>query len=73
MIHQHNDSLFVATHSPYVLNQMIKLSPEGLCIFFTHHQDNEETIFTVRQLDSHEIHEVYDNGVDMFFNFELYV
>ena len=69
----HNDLLFIATHSPYVLNQLIKQDPKGLTVFFTHPAETKERIFSVRQLGKEEVQEIYDNGVDMFFNFELYV
>ena len=69
----HGDQLFVATHSPYVLNQFIKLAPKGLNVLFTHPSEADSHIYDVRQLSEQEIHEIYDNGVDMFFNFELYV
>lgn len=69
----HNDMLFVATHSPYILNQLIKLDPKGLTVFFTHRTDDENRMYSVRQLDATEVREIYDNGVDMFFNFELYI
>lgn len=69
----HNDLLFIATHSPYVLNQLIKQAPKGLTVFFTHPADDKEMFFSVRQLSKEEVQEIYDNGVDMFFNFELYV
>jgi len=72
-IEAHNDRLFVATHSPYILNQFIKLAPKELTILFTHPSGKEERTYDVRQLTDQEMHEVYDNGVDMFFNFELYV
>lgn len=71
-IQYHDDFIFIATHSPYILNQAIKLSPDGMSILFTHHM-NEKNAFTVRQLNDYEIHEIYDNGVDMFFNFEMYI
>lgn len=69
----HNDMLFVATHSPYVLNQFIKMNPKGLSVMFTHQVEKMGMTFTVRQLSTEEIHEVYDNGVDLFFNFEMYL
>lgn len=72
-IEQHNDMLFIATHSPYVLNQLIKISPSGMNVLFTYPSKDEERSYCVRQLSEEEIHEIYDNGVDMFFNFELYV
>lgn len=72
-IEQHNDMLFIATHSPYVLNQLIKVSPKGMNVLFTYPSNDAERSYCVRQLSEEEIHEIYDNGVDMFFNFELYV
>ncbi len=70
---KHGDHLFVATHSPYILNQILKLDPKGLTVLFTHPSSKEEYAFDVRQLSGQEVREIYDNGVDMFFNFELYV
>lgn len=72
-IDEHKDMLFIATHSPYVLNQLIKLSPEGMNVLFTYPSNDVERSYCVRQLSNEEIHEIYDNGVDVFFNFELYV
>lgn len=70
----HDDMLFVATHSPYVLNQFIKMAPKELSVMFTHQvEENDRAAFTVRQLSAEELHEAYDNGVDLFFNFEMYV
>ncbi len=69
----HNDMLFIATHSPYVLNQLIKVAPKGMNVLFTYPSNDTERTYCVRQLSEEETHEIYDNGVDMFFNFELYV
>ena len=52
---------------------MIKREPKGLAVFFTYQLDDKEKLYSVRQLGSDEVHEIYDNGVDMFFNFELYI
>ena len=70
---KHGDQLFVATHSPYILNQILKLAPKGLTVLFTHPSSKEQHVFDVRQLTEQEVREIYDNGVDIFFNFELYV
>lgn len=69
----HDDMLFIATHSPYVLNQLIKVTPEDLNVLFTYPSGVNERTYFVRQLSEEETHEIYDNGIDMFFNFELYV
>lgn len=72
-VKDHDDMLFVATHSPYILNQFIKDDPKGLTVFFTHGVNNDAQLYTVRQLHDDEIREIYENGVDMFFNFEAYI
>ncbi|MGM9847128.1 MAG: hypothetical protein ACI31F_04170 [Muribaculaceae bacterium] len=72
-IKENNDMLFIATHSPYVLNQLIKVSPEGLNVMFTYPYNEKDKTYGVRQLSNEEVQEMYDNGVDMFFNFELYL
>lgn len=69
----HHDMLFIATHSPYVLNQFMKVAPEGMNVLFTYPSDDAERTYCVRQLSEEEAREIYDNGVDVFFNFELYV
>lgn len=72
-IQEHNDMLFIATHSPYVLNQLIKISPKNLTVLFTHPSGDKEKTYSVRQLTEDEVHKAYDNGVDIFFNFELFL
>lgn len=66
------DVLFVATHSPYVLNQLLKVRPPKMNIYFTY-PVSEEGLYDVRALSEDEYSDVYDNGVDLFFNFEAYV
>ncbi len=67
-----DDVLFVATHSPYVLNQMLKMRPPKMNIYFTY-PISEEGLYDVRVLSEEGYSEVYDNGVDLFLNFEAYV
>ena len=63
--------LFVATHSPYVLNQFIKEYSEGLRLFITH-PDAKSGKYIIKQLSDDDVREIYGNGVDLFFNFEAY-
>ena len=72
-IKKHDDMLFVATHSPYILDQFIKTDPTGLTIFFTYSSDDDKNLYSVCQLSEEEIREMYDGGVDLFFNFEAYI
>lgn len=72
-IQRHNDMLFIATHSPYVLNEFIKFAPEELNVYFTYCSNIQDRTYSVKTLQEKEMQEIYDNGVDMFFNFELYL
>lgn len=69
----HDDLIFIATHSPYILNQLVKLNPSGLKIFFTHEVSGTNQGYSVKTLTNEEVREMYDSGVDIFFNFEMYV
>ena len=66
------DTLFIATHSPYILNQLLKRRPKGMNLYFTHIV-SAEGMYDVKSLSEEEFGEIYDNGVDLFFNFEAYV
>jgi hypothetical protein len=72
-IEKHNDILFIATHSPYVLNEIIKNDPNNLEVFFTHAFEQEDGLYSVKQLSKDEVDEIYGGGIDLFFNFEYYV
>ena len=67
---QGKDMLFVATHSPYVLNQFIKDSSDEFRLLVTY--PDHAGRFKVKSLSQDEIMDVYGNGVDLFFNFEAY-
>lgn len=67
---KHNNSFFIATHSPYVLNHLLEQKIDGFKFFFTH-QTSDGTI--AKQAMEEEIQEIRINGVDMFFNFEAYI
>ena len=69
---RNREMLFVATHSPYVLNQFIKDDPDDFRLFITH-PNHGVGKFTVKQLSEEEVRDVYENGVDLFFNFESYI
>lgn len=66
------DMLFVATHSPYILNEFLKDGAEELNVFLTSPVASAEGMYDVRCLTREECSDVYANGVDLFFNFESY-
>ena len=65
-------SIFATTHSPYVLTHLMQEQVPGLRLFFTHPVNDEEG-YVVQQATDDEIQEIYDNGLDMFFNYEAFV
>jgi len=64
--HQPN-SLFVATHSPYILNAFMEKQDEEINLFFTRNKENQIVVKTATEMN---IQEMYDYGVDAFFNIE---
>ena len=65
-------SLFITTHSPYVLTYLMQEKVPGFRMFFTHSIDEEQGC-VVQRATEEEIQEIYDNGLDMFFNYEAFV
>ncbi|WP_027455932.1 ATP-binding protein [Xylanibacter brevis] len=63
---EHANSFFIATHSPYVLGELLKnKTPMGL--FFIYEKDGATIVKTASDEDMQNI---YDYGVDAFFNIE---
>ncbi len=69
---KHVVSLFVTTHSPYILTHLLEHKIPGFRFFFTY-QSQDKDGFVVRTAADAEIDEIYNDGVDMFFNFESYI
>ena len=62
--------LSIATHSPYILSTFIEKKIDYMrLIFIKEERDGLSTIVTASEED---IQEIYDNGVDAFFNIEAY-
>ena len=76
-IQKHDDAIEISEKTQFLSYIALLESGFGpvvkLKIFFTYPYCEEKTLYSVRQLKESEVHEIYDNGVDMFFNFELYV
>lgn len=63
---EHTNSFFIATHSPYVLGELLRnRTPMGL--FFIYEKDGATIVSTATEEDMQNI---YDYGVDAFFNIE---
>jgi AAA15 family ATPase/GTPase len=70
MIYKRDNQYFIATHSPFILNDLLENGRDELAVFVVHYEDHETR---VRKLSSDELHDIYQNGVDLFTNNESFV
>lgn len=70
MIHKRDNQYFIATHSPFILNDFLENAREELAVYIVHY---DEYATQVRQLSHQELHKVYQNGVDLFTNSESFI
>ncbi|MBQ9202695.1 MAG: AAA family ATPase [Prevotella sp.] len=64
------NQFFISTHSPYVTNALMESAFGDLAIFMFDMVDGETN---VKRITSGDLQEIYDNGVDVFFNMETYL
>jgi AAA15 family ATPase/GTPase len=71
IIDSESNQFFVATHSPYVLTTCLEResSRKDLAIFMADFKDGQTV---VKRLTDEEVDEVYEYGLDLFFNAELF-
>lgn len=67
---EYANNLFIATHSPYVLTSFLERKDVDLSLFLT---NINEKCALVKTASEEDIQEIYDNGVDVFFNLESFV
>lgn len=70
MLRTKSNQFFIATHSPFILNELLENAQEELAVFNVDYKDKQTQI---RQLSRSELHEVFQNGVDLFTNNETYL
>ena len=64
---------FIATHNPYLLNELIEKTPKGeLAVFVCGYDVSNKTTVSERLTDS-SLAELLDYGVDIFFNLNRYL
>jgi len=73
MYDKNDNQYFISTHSPFVLNDFMEhLDKDQLAIYAVgYKKESGETI--VKRLTDDEITEIYQYGVDLFFNLENYL
>ena len=67
----HGSNLFIATHSPYIVTSFVEKENIEMSLFFTY--INESGFSFVKTASATDIQEIYDNGVDVFFNLENFI
>lgn len=66
-----DNQFFITTHSPYILHNLLENSDlEDLNLSIVYFQDFKTKL---RQLTKKEIHEILDEGIDVFFNLSRFV
>lgn len=65
-----SNQFFIATHSPYILNDFLENAREELAIFMVDYQGGQTVI---KALTDQNISEVYNYGLDVFFNYEAFL
>lgn len=69
ILYSSSNQFFITTHSPYVVNDFLEQGRANLAIFLVDYQEGQ-TI--VRRLKDSDLDEVYENGVDLFFNNQIF-
>jgi AAA15 family ATPase/GTPase len=67
-----SNQFFIATHSPIIVNEFIEDAEvcKELAIYIVDFK-NSETI--VKRLSDNDLNEIFDNGIDLFFDLERYL
>lgn len=63
------NQFFIATHSPFILDTFLENSRNDLTIFMADFKDGQTVI---KRLTDDEVNDVYEYGLDLFFNSELF-
>ena len=70
---KHQASVFLTTHSPYVLTYLLDKPQRGKRFFFTYENPKEKGTYFVKSLSLPEIEQIIAGGVDLYFNYESYI
>lgn len=70
IIFDQTNQYFIATHSPYVLDALLEDAPHDISVYLTYYENGETR---VKLMETEDIDEVRNYGVDLFFNLESYL
>ncbi len=65
----HASNLFVATHSPYMMTAFLEKELKDFRLFLEKKEGNKSIVVTASNA---EVQEIYDDGIDLFYNIESY-
>jgi len=65
-----NNQFFIATHSPYVLNDLMENAREDLAIYLVDYKNGETLI---HKMGDEDIHDAYQFGYDFFMNIKNFM
>lgn len=66
-VDERSNTLFIATHSPYVLSSMLEEKKMPLSLFLVHEENGASKVKTA---SAEDIQGIYDYGIDAFFNLD---
>ncbi|WP_082081533.1 AAA family ATPase [Methylocucumis oryzae] len=69
IIDSETNQFFVATHSPYVLNDFLEYQRDDVALYMADFKNGETVVY---RLTDDELDEVYNYGIDVFFNYERF-
>lgn len=70
MIYRKENQYFIATHSPFILNDLLENARKDLSVYMVDYKKNETK---VKRLSDETLHEIFQNGVDLFTNSETFI
>jgi AAA15 family ATPase/GTPase len=73
MYDDNGNQFFIATHSPYVINDIMENLKKDDYSIYTVGYDKENGETLIRRMTDEELHEIYQYGVDLFLNLENYL
>jgi AAA15 family ATPase/GTPase len=73
MYDDNGNQFFIATHSPYVINDIMENLKKDDYAIYTVGYDKENGETLIRRMTDEELHEIYQYGVDLFLNLENFL
>lgn len=70
MIYKKDNQFFVTTHSPFILNDLLENGRSELAVFIVHYENYETKI---KLLTEKQLHDIFQNGIDLFTNNESFI